>query len=127
MFCGDLSGWAWPQKQWTGHGDSCEAKHVRSPGSRHRPRCRLAELVAILSQMSALVRSAARRYDDLAENPDALDSMGFAIEMNALKISASTLVVEIVGRAMTICGMAGTAKTPRSPSGGCCATRTALR
>ena len=33
--------------------------------------------------------------------------MGFAIQMNALKISASTLVVEIVGRAMTICGMAG--------------------
>ena len=34
-------------------------------------------------------------------------SMGFAIRMNALKTSASTFVVEIVGKAMTICGMAG--------------------
>ena len=33
--------------------------------------------------------------------------MGFALRMNALKTSASTLVVDIVGRAMTICGMAG--------------------
>jgi acyl-CoA dehydrogenase len=27
--------------------------------------------------------------------------------MNALKVSSSTLVVDIVGRAMAICGMAG--------------------
>ena len=33
--------------------------------------------------------------------------MGFAIEMNTVKISASNLVAEIVARAMTICGMAG--------------------
>ena len=33
--------------------------------------------------------------------------MGFAIEMNSLKVSSSTLVVDIVNRAMTICGMAG--------------------
>jgi acyl-CoA dehydrogenase len=79
----------------------------KKPGVTPPAAVRLAELVAILSQMSSLVRSAANRYDDLSENPDALDSMGFAIEMNALKISASTLVVEIVGRAMTICGMGG--------------------
>jgi acyl-CoA dehydrogenase len=79
----------------------------KKPGVTPPAAVRLAELVAILSQMSSLVRSAALRYDDVADDEDALDSMGFAIDMNALKISASTLVVEIVGRAMTICGMAG--------------------
>jgi acyl-CoA dehydrogenase len=79
----------------------------KKPGVTPPAAIRLAELVAILSQMSSLVRSAAIRYDEVADNPDALDAMGFAIDMNALKISASTLVVEIVGRAMTICGMAG--------------------
>ena len=33
--------------------------------------------------------------------------MSFAITMNALKVSASELVVEIVHRALQICGMAG--------------------
>jgi acyl-CoA dehydrogenase len=33
--------------------------------------------------------------------------MGFAIRMNALKTSASDAVVDLVGRAMTITGMAG--------------------
>jgi acyl-CoA dehydrogenase len=43
----------------------------------------------------------------VVEDPDALDAMGFALQMNSLKISASTLVVDIVGKAMNICGMAG--------------------
>ncbi|MFZ0666788.1 MAG: acyl-CoA dehydrogenase family protein [Acidimicrobiales bacterium] len=86
--------------------------HVRSearkkPGVTPPAAVRLAELVATLEQMRSLVKSAARRYDEVVEDPDALDAMGFALQMNALKISASTLVVDIVGRAMTICGMAG--------------------
>lgn len=79
----------------------------KKPGVTPPAAVRLAELVAVLEQMTSLVRSAARLYDEIADDPDALDAMGFAIQMNALKISCSTLVVEIVGRAMTICGMAG--------------------
>ena len=33
--------------------------------------------------------------------------MGFAIQMNNLKLSSSTLVVDIVGRAMQVCGISG--------------------
>ena len=33
--------------------------------------------------------------------------MGFAVAMNSLKVSTSMLVVDIVNRAMGICGMAG--------------------
>lgn len=79
----------------------------KKPGVTPPAAIRLAELVAVLGQMTSLVRSAAERYDSTVEDPEALDAMGFAIQMNSLKISASTLVVEIVGRAMTICGMAG--------------------
>ena len=57
--------------------------------------------------MEELVRGTARRYDEQCDDVDALAGMGFAIAMNSLKVSASTLVVDIVGRAMAICGMAG--------------------
>lgn len=79
----------------------------KKPGVTPPAAVRLAELVARLEEMTSLVRSAARLYDEVVEDPEALDAMGFAIQMNALKISASTLVAEIVSRAMPICGMAG--------------------
>ena len=76
--------------------------------------------------MTSLVRSAAARYDELVDDPDALDAMGFAIEMNALKISASTLVVEIVGQGHD---HLRDGRIPRGlpfhASDGYCATRTA--
>jgi acyl-CoA dehydrogenase len=68
---------------------------------------RLAELTGVYTQMVELVRGSARRYDECSEDPEALSQLSFAITMNALKVSASTLVVDIVGRAMAICGMAG--------------------
>jgi acyl-CoA dehydrogenase len=53
------------------------------------------------------VRGTARRYQDARDDVDQLTSMSFAIAMNSLKVSASTMVVDIVQRALTICGMAG--------------------
>jgi acyl-CoA dehydrogenase len=46
-------------------------------------------------------------FEEVAEDPEALSGMGFAIAMNGLKVSSSTLVVDIVGRALMVCGMAG--------------------
>jgi acyl-CoA dehydrogenase len=37
----------------------------------------------------------------------AFSSLGLAIEMNQLKLTASELVTKIVGQALSICGMAG--------------------
>jgi acyl-CoA dehydrogenase len=68
---------------------------------------RLAELSAAQLQMTELVRSAARRYDQICDDDDATGAMHFAIAMNNLQLCASRLVVEIVSRAMTICGIAG--------------------
>lgn len=36
-----------------------------------------------------------------------MSGMGFSLAMNNLKVTASTLVVDLVNRAMLICGIAG--------------------
>jgi len=87
-------------------------RYVRSearkqPGTTPPSALRLAELMVVYQQMEAHVTGVARYYDEVWNDPEATSGMGFAIAMNSLKISASTLVVEIVGRAMVICGMAG--------------------
>ena len=79
----------------------------KNPGTTPPSALHLAELMALHQQMSDLVGSAANRFDRHADDTDALSSMGFAIGMNALKVSASTLVVDIVGRALSICGIEG--------------------
>lgn len=79
----------------------------RSPGTPSPAASRLADLMCVFQQMEVLVRGAARRYDEVCDDAETLAGMGFAIAMNGLKVSASTLVVDVVGRAMTICGMAG--------------------
>jgi acyl-CoA dehydrogenase len=68
---------------------------------------RLTELSALHLQMAELVRAMARRYDQICDDDDATGAMQFAIAMNNLQLSASSLVVEVVSRAMSICGMAG--------------------
>ena len=44
---------------------------------------------------------------DASDDADMLSGMGFAIAMNGLKVSSSTMVVDIVGQALVICGIAG--------------------
>jgi acyl-CoA dehydrogenase len=43
----------------------------------------------------------------LTSGTDALNSMGFTIKANNLKIACSKLVVDIVSQAMLICGISG--------------------
>jgi acyl-CoA dehydrogenase len=79
----------------------------KRPGATPQGALRLAELDARYRQMAGLVRGSARRFDEMADDRHALSSLDYAVEMNALKVSASSLVVEIVGGALLICGMAG--------------------
>ena len=79
----------------------------KKPGVTPPSALRLAELIAQLQRMEELVLGSARRYDLQREDVDTLSSMGFAISMNSLKVSTSTLVVDIVNRAMLILGMSG--------------------
>jgi acyl-CoA dehydrogenase len=82
------------------------AEARRKPGTTPPAAVRLADLIGRYEEFRSLVNARASEYELALDNADTLASMGFAIRMNALKTSASTLVAEIVGNAMTICGMA---------------------
>jgi acyl-CoA dehydrogenase len=77
------------------------------PGTMPPGAQRLAELMVVHQQMTDLMRSAAARYEATYDDIDAQSSMSFAIAMNSVKVSASTLLLDIVGRAMIIVGIAG--------------------
>ncbi len=79
----------------------------KSVGSTPQAAVHLANLVAVLEQFRALVHTAAADYESVSDDVEALSSIGFALRMNSLKVSSSTLVVDVVGQAMSICGMAG--------------------
>ena len=66
---------------------------------------RLAELMIVHQQMSELVKGAAARYEATYDDVDAQTSISFAVSMNSLKVSASSLLVDIVGKSMVIIGI----------------------
>jgi acyl-CoA dehydrogenase len=70
----------------------------RTPGEVPPTATRLAELWTLLGQMRDTVRARCQ--------PSAA-SVGSVLEMNALKVSASEKVVDIVHAALSICGIAG--------------------
>jgi acyl-CoA dehydrogenase len=88
-----------------------QAEARKNPGTTPAGATRLAELVVLHQQLEWMVRAAAERFDNRAPGED--QSMGFALSFNSLKVAASTLVVDVVTRALGICGMAGYSQ--RSP------------
>jgi acyl-CoA dehydrogenase len=69
---------------------------------------RLAEADNVLQTMRSGIEAVALEYRRMLEAQDreAFRSYGFAIRINNLKLASSQLVVDIVGRAMLICGIA---------------------
>lgn len=72
------------------------------PGATH-----LVGLVAELERFEALVAGAARDFDSIGSDREALARIGFVIAVSNLKVTASTLVADIVARALTITGISG--------------------
>ncbi|WP_455900986.1 acyl-CoA dehydrogenase family protein [Rhodococcus gordoniae] len=80
----------------------------RSPGVTPPGALRLAEAAAVHQQFADLVAASAARFDAAASAQDeSMSGMGFSLAMNNLKVTASTLVVDLVNRAMLVCGIAG--------------------
>ena len=73
---------------------------VPPPGAR-----RLAEATARLQTMRGMVRGALAQFEEASDSPDRLTSLGFAVAMNTLKISAAEMVVRIVEQAMLVAGL----------------------
>lgn len=82
-----------------------QAEARKKPGTTPVAAVRLAEVTAVLQQFSDLVCSGFDRYEAAEHDHDRLTSIGFGIGMNALKVTASTLVVDVVRECMLICGL----------------------
>lgn len=76
--------------------------NVASPGAT-----RLAELLQALQAMRATILGGVERLERAWREPALLESVGFLIDMNTLKISSSEAVVNILNRAMLVCGIHG--------------------
>ncbi|MGV1036649.1 MAG: acyl-CoA dehydrogenase family protein [Candidatus Nanopelagicales bacterium] len=79
----------------------------RSPGTTPPGAIRLADLMTTQQEFIDLVSSAARRLDEFGDDREAISAPKFAIVMNGVKVSASTLVIEVVSKALLIVGIAG--------------------
>jgi acyl-CoA dehydrogenase len=75
---------------------------ANSPGA-----LRLAEASTKLQLMRVNVTEGLKRFAQAQRDPDDLNSMGFAVAMNNIKIASSELAIEIINHALLIAGIAG--------------------
>jgi acyl-CoA dehydrogenase len=86
------------------------AEARRNPGTTPPTALRLAEVTNTLQLMRSNVQGVSRECEELqksAEGNESLLTIGFALKMNNLKISTSTLMVQVVHQALLICGIMG--------------------
>jgi acyl-CoA dehydrogenase len=85
------------------------AEARKTPGETPLCAVRLAEVDQVLQEMRHNIAALAAEYEGLlaADDPAAFGGFGFAIRTNNLKLSCSRQVVDIVGRAMHVCGISG--------------------
>lgn len=82
----------------------------RNPGVTPPTALRLAEVSNTLQLMRSNVQAVSRECEELqksAEGNESLLTIGFALKMNNLKISSSTLMVQVVHQSLLICGIMG--------------------
>jgi len=68
---------------------------------------RLAALMVTRQQFASSVDALMSRYLEIKDQPDETSSIDFMVAINTLKVSASTLVVEIINQALLIVGIQG--------------------
>jgi acyl-CoA dehydrogenase len=81
-----------------------------TPGTVPPTATRLSSLAADLHAMRAEITTATEEYSAMIESgtdPDELFTLGYAIRINGLKISASERVAEVCRDALAICGIVG--------------------
>jgi acyl-CoA dehydrogenase len=86
---------------------SVQSEARKNPGVTPPSALRLAELATLYEQLSSLVHGAALTFEGIADDEEALSRLSFTVSMNSLKVNASTMVVDIVGAALGICGING--------------------
>ena len=86
-----------------------QAEARRNPSAPPISATRLAEADIALNTMRSTLQATLADYQALlaSEDAEAFAGFGFAIRINNLKMSSSQLVVDVVTRAMIICGIQG--------------------
>ena len=79
----------------------------RRPGQVPPSALRLAEAAGALQAMRATVTTGLRRFEGAKAEPDELNSLTFAVNLNYVKVTASSMAVDIVQRALSIVGLDG--------------------
>jgi acyl-CoA dehydrogenase len=100
---------------WLGIADAAVTKARKSvqkaarktPGTPPPSALRLAELMVVHEQLVDTVFGAAAKFEAIADSPAELGAIGFALKINNVKVTASSLVIDIVGKALQICGISG--------------------
>lgn len=75
---------------------------VIPPGASH-----LAEAVNLLQLVKSNLVTGLKTYEEARATPDRLSSMSFAIAMNNVKVASSETILEIINRALLVCGIMG--------------------
>lgn len=83
------------------------AEARKKPGTTPPTATRLAEVSVMLQSMKSNVFAAANDFDALADDREALGTMGWALRFNNLKIGASEAAPQIVHKALQIIGIMG--------------------
>jgi len=85
------------------------AEARKTPGETPISAVRLAEVDIVLQEMRSNVQSLAREYLEITSTGrfESHANFGFSIRTNNLKLSSSQRIVEIVGKALLICGISG--------------------
>ena len=79
----------------------------KRPGETPPGAIRVAEAASQLQMMKSMARDGLQRFESAQSTPDELTSMGFAVAMNNIKVATSQIAIEIVNKAMIVCGIAG--------------------
>ncbi len=79
----------------------------KNPGTMPPGAVRLAEVANMHQYLRNNIQDAIAEYERIKDDPEALSSIGFAIRTNNLKISTSQLIVDMVSRALMVCGIMG--------------------
>ena len=80
---------------------------LRSKPNAALAQARLVEANAVLQHLKASVAAALRQYESLLASNGQAASMSLLMTMNNLKLSVSSGVIDIIQRAMLICGISG--------------------
>jgi acyl-CoA dehydrogenase len=85
------------------------AEARKSPGVTPISATRLAEADLVLNTLRSLVQATLAEYERLLalNDTEAFAHFGFVVRVNNLKLSASQMLIDIVQRAMLICGIQG--------------------